>query len=99
MRSARLTGAALALAAGAVVAFGTTPANADTRDVSVHTNYHGRTPPAYGQYQAETRSGADQQCVAAFGFRAREVKYDGYHGGGTQSTGYNWWTDWTCYSN
>jgi|SRR4051794_32643629 hypothetical protein len=98
-RTTRLTGAALALAAGAVVALGMTPANADTKFVSVQTNYHGKTRPYYGQFEAETRSGADQQCVAAFGYRAREVTYTGYHGGGSDSAGWNWWTNWDCTSN
>jgi hypothetical protein len=98
-RTTRLTGVALALSAGAVLALGVTPANADTKFISVKTNYHGKTRPAFGQFEAETRSGADQQCVAAFGFRARGVEYTGFHGGGSDANGWNWWTDWDCTSN
>lgn len=99
-RITRLTGTGLALAASAVVLFGTTPASADSTTVSVQSGYHGRTAPSISQLNTPSaQSSADQQCVAHYGFRAREVRYDGYHGGGSASTGYNWWSDWTCTSN
>lgn len=98
-RFRRLTGAGIALAAGAMIVLGTTPASADSTTVSVLSNYHGRTAPSRDQLESSTRSQADQKCVAAYGYRARGVTYDGFHGGGSASTGYNWWADWRCDSN
>jgi hypothetical protein len=98
-RFARLTGAGLALAAGAVVAFGVAPASADNHEIGILSNYHGSAWPTRDQLEAPTRGAAERECYAYYGYRARGVTYSGFGGGGSPSKGYNWTALWNCESN
>jgi hypothetical protein len=95
-RMTRLTGAALALAAGGMVVLGTTPASAASTTYWIYSPHQYSKPPGFGVLIADTQSGADQRCVATYGFRARGTTPNFWVGGGSDP---NWAVNWTCDSN
>ncbi|MET8759972.1 hypothetical protein [Lentzea sp. NPDC004782] len=92
-------GVALVLASGAGIVLGTVPASADTKFLSITLRYHGDKFPSRSDAINETRPEADRQCVAAFGFRAREVVPSQLFGVRNSSGTMDWKQTWDCYSN
>jgi hypothetical protein len=98
-KTLRTVAAALVLASSACVVLGTTPASADTTFMDFQLAYHGSRFPSNTDAQNETRPAADRQCVATYGFRAREVQpYTLYALRQPNGTN-NWYQSWHCYSN
>jgi hypothetical protein len=97
-RTVRMTGGALALALGAGVVLGTVPAHADWYAYPIQLAYHGKTRPSDEAAQRETRAAADRECVAHYGFRAREVT-PAWLVSNTSNGTVNWFQYWRCDSN
>lgn len=95
-RATRLTGAALALAAGSMVVLGTTPASATTVTYWIYSSHQYSKPPGFDRLIADTRSGADAECFHRFGFRARGTTPNFWAGGGS---GPEWGVNWSCDTN
>ncbi|KJK44416.1 hypothetical protein UK23_29350 [Lentzea aerocolonigenes] len=93
-----MTGGALALALGAGVVLGTVPAQADWYAYPIQLRYHGSARPSDAAAQNETRSAADRECVAKYGFRARGVTPVGLVNNKHDGT-VDWYQYWRCDSN
>lgn len=95
----RNTAVALVLAAGAGLALGAAPANADTAKYDVELSSRSPQRPDWNSAVSESKPRADRRCVQLYGFRARETRPLQLGGFPRGDGSWAWFMQWQCISN